>query len=508
MASSYSPLLRLELIGSGEQAGLWGETTNKNLGTLLEQAVAGVTTISLSGGAGTFTLSVLNGTQDQSRSMVLRFIGSPSGEKVIEIPTAEKLYVARNDLSTSQKIIFKTAGQISDPTRGGVELLAGEATLVFCDGSDARAGIQTVGVGTLTVPGGGTGVTSFTGGFVKSPGGTGNLTSSATVDLASDVSGTLPVARGGTGATSLTSGNLLIGNGTGTLAVLGGSSVGQVATWNGSTWVATAPASSGVSSFNGRTGAVVPQSGDYSAFYPSLTGSGASGTWGINISGNAATATSATSATTASSASSVPFSGVTSKPTTLSGYGITDAVNLSGTQTITGNKTFNGGIVATNVRSPEHNFHTNDSIFSPVAGGNIGMAIANVVRFEFGSNGDMRIGGQYLFISDPRLKDGIENYTQGLASLNKIRVRSWTFNGKGGTVQGRKGVGVIATEIESVLPEVISENGVKLNPTDTVKTMVKTVNHDQVLWTAVKAIQELSAKVEELQAEITALKAQ
>jgi hypothetical protein len=163
MASSYSPLLRLELIGSGEQAGLWGETTNKNLGTLLEQAVAGVTTVSLSGGAGTFTLSALNGTQDQSRSMVLRFIGSPSGEKIIEIPSTEKLYVARNDLSTSQKIIFKTAGQISDPNLGGVELLAGEATLVFCDGANARAGIQTVGVGTLTVPGGGTGVTSSTG---------------------------------------------------------------------------------------------------------------------------------------------------------------------------------------------------------------------------------------------------------------------------------------------------------------------------------------------------------
>ncbi len=47
---------------------------------------------------------------------------------------------------------------------------------------------------------------------------------------------------------------------------------------------------------------------------PSLTGGGASGSWAINITGNAATATSATSATSASSASSVPYSGITSNP--------------------------------------------------------------------------------------------------------------------------------------------------------------------------------------------------
>ena len=505
MASSYSPLLRLELIGSGEQAGLWGETTNKNLGTLLEQAIAGVTTISLSGGTGTFTLSALNGTQDQSRSMVLRFIGSPSGEKTIEIPTAEKLYVARNE--SGQKIIFKTAGQISNPLLGGVELLDGEASLVFCDGANAKAGIQTVGVGTLTVPGGGTGATSFTGGFVKSPGGTGSLTSSASVSLTTDISGTLPVANGGTGATSLTSGRIIIGNGTGTVAVLGGSAVGQVATWSGTTWVATAPASSGVSSFNGRTGVVAPQAGDYTTFYPSPTGSGASGTWGISITGNAGTATTATTATSATTADSVPFSGVTGKPTSLSGYGITDAVNTTSTQSIGGQKTFTSDIqVNGGIQSQAYNLSASDSMF--LFSGNIDFALGGTTRARIEGGGDMRITGQYLFISDPRLKDAVTNYTHGLDTLNQIRVRSWVYNGKGGIVQGRAGVGVVATEIESVLPATVSTSGVKLNPGDKEETLVKTVNHDQVLWTAVKAIQELSAKVDQLQAEIQALKAQ
>jgi len=169
MPSTYSPLLRLELLGAGEQSGLWGDTTNKNIGQLLEQAIAGVTTVSLSGGAGDYTLSALDGTFDESRSAVLKFIGNPSGTKNIIIPTETKLYVVRNDCG--QTITVKTSAQVT-----GVTLLNGEASLVFCDGTNAVAGIATAGVGTLTVSAGGTGATSFTSGFVKSPGGTGVLT--------------------------------------------------------------------------------------------------------------------------------------------------------------------------------------------------------------------------------------------------------------------------------------------------------------------------------------------
>lgn len=52
-----------------------------------------------------------------------------------------------------------------------------------------------------------------------------------------------------------------------------------------------AAAGTGVLSFNGRTGVVVPLTGDYSGFYPLLNGTGATGTWGINITGNSGTVT-------------------------------------------------------------------------------------------------------------------------------------------------------------------------------------------------------------------------
>jgi hypothetical protein len=237
MPSTYSPLLRLELIGAGEQSGLWGETTNKNLGDLLEQAIAGVTTISLSGGAGDYTLKTSDGALDEARAAVLKFEGNPSGTKTIIIPTKTKLYVVRNQ--SGQTIIFKTVGQVSNL----VTVLDGEATLVFCDGSSALAGIQTKDVGTLTVPGGGTGATSFISGFIKSPGGTGSLTAVATVNASTEVAGTLPSANGGTGRSTLTGGRLLVGDGTNPVGLLGGSSDGQVATWDGPTsqWVARTP---------------------------------------------------------------------------------------------------------------------------------------------------------------------------------------------------------------------------------------------------------------------------
>ena len=41
MARTFSPDLRIELIGAGEQPGVWGTTTNTNLGTLIEDAIAG-----------------------------------------------------------------------------------------------------------------------------------------------------------------------------------------------------------------------------------------------------------------------------------------------------------------------------------------------------------------------------------------------------------------------------------------------------------------------------------
>lgn len=515
MASSYSPLLRLELIGSGEQAGLWGETTNKNLGTLIEQAIAGVSTISLSGGAGTVVLSTLNGTQDQARSAVLKFIGNPSGTKTIEIPAVEKLYVARND--SGQTIIFKTPAQVIDPLLGGVEVLDGESTLVFCDGAVAVAGIQTASVGTLTVPGGGTGVTSFTGGFVKSPGGTGALTSTTSVSLTSDVTGTLPAGFGGTGRNTMTSGRLLVGDGSNPVGLLGGTSAGQIATWDGASWVAQTPATGGVSSFNGRVGAVSPQSGDYSAFYPGTTGSGASGTWNISINGNAATATSASTANTANSANtadSATTATTASNANALGGTAPSGYVNTSASQTITGSKAFSavlytaGGINFGALANASGN-----SIY--LFSGNIDFSVGSVVRARVFNNGNFQIfgataskpgGGTWSDSSDARLKNNVQPLQGALSKITALNPVAYQWNYDN---PNSPDAGFIAQEVELVFPDAISES----EPTDAQKPFIpdgeKVLNigwkNDMTAY-LVGAIKELKAELDSVKAELAALK--
>lgn len=238
MASTYSPKLRFELIGAGEQAGLWGTTTNKNVGQLIEQAIAGVTTVELDGLSGNYTLTALDGAPDQSRSAVVlcTYNAVPASAAInLIIPTQTKLYVVRNDCG--QTVTVKTTAQV-----GGVIILNGESTLVFCDGTDALAGIETAAVGTLTVSGGGTGVTTFgAGGFVKSSGGTASLTAAAAVALGSEVSGTLPVANGGTGVSTTTAYGVLTGGTTSTGAFqnAGTGTSGQVLTSNGASALPT-----------------------------------------------------------------------------------------------------------------------------------------------------------------------------------------------------------------------------------------------------------------------------
>ena len=58
MTSTYSTLLQLELIGSGEQANAWGNTTNNNLQYGLEYSIAGVYTKNLSAASSPYVLTV------------------------------------------------------------------------------------------------------------------------------------------------------------------------------------------------------------------------------------------------------------------------------------------------------------------------------------------------------------------------------------------------------------------------------------------------------------------
>ena len=107
--------------------------------------------------------------------------------------------------------------------------------------------------------------------------------------------------------------------------------------------------------------------------------------------------------------------------------------------------------------------------------------------------------------SDQRLKDNIADYSKGLTELLQVRVRTWEYNGKGGTTQGRKGLGVIADEVMQILPQTVDTYEAKLNSDDGTKTDIKRFDATEITWLLVKSIQEQQATINALTARIVAL---
>lgn len=130
MPSTFSQSLRIELIGAGEQSGTWNITTNNNLGSLIEQAISGNTSLDVTGGD--ITLTALNGVVDQSRSAVLSVSGTPGTTRVLTIPNVTKLYTVRN--ASDSTVQIKTASGVA------YSVPAAAQANIFCDGNNVITG--------------------------------------------------------------------------------------------------------------------------------------------------------------------------------------------------------------------------------------------------------------------------------------------------------------------------------------------------------------------------------
>lgn len=126
MASTYSTTLRLELIGQGEQSGTWGITTNNNLGSLIEQAITGVQTITMVDAD--YTLTAYNGIEDESRNAVLVLEGTNTAARNLIAPSVEKIYIIKN--GTGQTVTIKTSGG------SGVAIPTGNTQVVYCNATN------------------------------------------------------------------------------------------------------------------------------------------------------------------------------------------------------------------------------------------------------------------------------------------------------------------------------------------------------------------------------------
>lgn len=246
MSTFVNSPLKIELIGTGEQVGTWGDTTNNNL-KALQEAITGSATVDFSGGNVTLALSDSNALTT-ARNLRLVCTGATANSDLIlgSGLDIEKLYLVQND--TSYTITVKRSGGLD----AGVAIVAGGKRFVFNNGT--------------------------------------NVIEATNINLASGVSGTLPVANGGTGQTSYTDGQLLIGTTSGstlTKATLTGTA-NRLTVTNGSGSITL-----NVDATDANTASKVvarDASGNFSAGTITATLSGNAST-SSSCSGNAATAT-------------------------------------------------------------------------------------------------------------------------------------------------------------------------------------------------------------------------
>jgi hypothetical protein len=143
-------------MANGDQSGTWGTTNNTNLGTLIEEAIAGWESIAT--GDTDVTLTTNNGSSDQARKAMLKFTGTLTANRNVIVPAVSKIYFIDNACSGSFSLIVK-------PSAGtGVTVPNGTKTVVYCDGTNVVSAINWLSALTLgtalPVASGGTGGTS------------------------------------------------------------------------------------------------------------------------------------------------------------------------------------------------------------------------------------------------------------------------------------------------------------------------------------------------------------
>ena len=225
MASTYSNL-KIQLMATGENSGTWGNVTNTNLGTALEQAITGSADVAVNADT-SITLTDTNGAQN---ARALRLNLSGAGGFNLTVPNIQKLYLVNNGSLGTVTVKNSTGATIAVPTS--------KTMWVFSTGTgvvDAVTHLTSLTLGSaLPIASGGTGSTSTT-----------------YANLQSNVTGTLPVGNGGTGQTTYTDGQLLIGNTTGntlTKATLTGTANQITVTNGGGSITLSTPQSTGTSS--------------------------------------------------------------------------------------------------------------------------------------------------------------------------------------------------------------------------------------------------------------------
>ena len=116
--------------------------------------------------------------------------------------------------------------------------------------------------------------------------------------------------------------------------------------------------------------------------------------------------------------------------------------------------------------------------------GNDGGSTITALTIDMSEAGAATFNNNVTAFSDERLKDNIETLEDGLAKVEQLRGVTYTRDGK-------ENIGVIAQEVEKILPEIV------LTADDEMGT--KSVDYSRITAVLIEAVKELSARVKELE---------
>ena len=142
MASSFSTNSKLELITTGEKAGLWGTITNTNL-QILEQLSTGY--LSLAVGGADVALALDNGATSNGKNIYIKLTGTLTANRTVTLPdSAERVMVFEDATTRESSGTIKTL-TIKTVSGSGVTVPSGATVLVYSDGSNVNLGMKTKG---------------------------------------------------------------------------------------------------------------------------------------------------------------------------------------------------------------------------------------------------------------------------------------------------------------------------------------------------------------------------
>jgi len=131
---AYSDNLRIELITTGTQAGVWGTTTNTNLGTIIEDSIAGYVAVSVTSANQAFV--VVDGATDQARNAMIRLTTTTTANFAVYAPPVSKQYVIQNGSAYTATIYNSTVSGNTTAAGAGVAIPAGKTMTVWSNGTD------------------------------------------------------------------------------------------------------------------------------------------------------------------------------------------------------------------------------------------------------------------------------------------------------------------------------------------------------------------------------------